>query len=359
MNKAKYLTILLLLLPVFVLAQDTGESTQGSDITPTPGSIEAVEAAPAQPRVSVTVTPKAITSKTPTPIPEETPSFSLTPTNLPSTSNNSTLIVVTLMIMAGIGIGAGFLKKNVNRKNQTGNTEEDRCGSIRELLEQKKQELEEMIKGWPEDKIKEVAQDKAVGLAKKHEGLGKGIDIAEDIKERYDKLNETIEMLQNKYDLCMLNLSLPGKLVIKEFELDYEGEVKEVIYRELRKLGRIKEGQVASFDSDLNRIADIYTNRSRFLIALLDDKVVGTAAIEEIDQDSAELKRMYVKSDLHGQGVAQKLFDMALKFAKEQNYKKLILITNQVMERAHGFYKKNEFIQIGEEDDKLTFELKL
>jgi len=149
------------------------------------------------------------------------------------------------------------------------------------------------------------------------------------------------------------------KVKIVEFDDKYEEQAKEVIYRELRKLGRLNENQVASPDSDLNHIGEIYKGRSRFWLALQDDKVVGTTAIKELNGSEAELVRMYVLSEMHGTGVGQKLFNQALEFVASKNYKKIVLCTNKIMQRAQRFYEKNGFVKISEDDDKLIFELVL
>ncbi len=96
----------------------------------------------------------------------------------------------------------------MNKGAQEKNREKDdnRCDNIKELLDQKKKELEDMVRGWPEEKVKQMATDRVLGELKKDEGVRKVLDVAEDVKDKYDTLTATIEKLQQKYDLCMLGL---------------------------------------------------------------------------------------------------------------------------------------------------------
>ena len=144
---------------------------------------------------------------------------------------------------------------------------------------------------------------------------------------------------------------------IQEFEPRFGTEAVELICAWLVKLGLAPESVRPSADSDLSNINDVYSGRSRFWVALDNSgKVVGTAAIREMDTDSAELKRMYVEEAWHSKGVAQQLLLESLVFAKRQSYKKIILETNKVMTRAHRFYEKHGFVRTSENEQCYFYE---
>ncbi len=91
--------------------------------------------------------------------------------------------------------------------------------------------------------------------------------------------------------------------------------------------------------------ADYLENGGNFWIALDENNnVIGTIAGKVIDNETIELKRMYVRKECRGYGIAQELLNNLEKFAADNGFKYLILGTYERMERAIGFYTKNLFI---------------
>lgn len=146
---------------------------------------------------------------------------------------------------------------------------------------------------------------------------------------------------------------------IIEFKPEYEQSVKDLIHLVLRHLGIKNKYPEINKDTDLDYILEKYKGRGRFWLALKDRKLIGTVAIEEMDNNVAKLKRMFVLPEYQGTGIGQKLFDTALKFAKDNEYKTLRLNTDKIMSRAHKFYEKNKFHKIGEDQDRLFYEMNL
>lgn len=146
---------------------------------------------------------------------------------------------------------------------------------------------------------------------------------------------------------------------IIEFQPEYEQPVKDLIHLVLRSLGITNKYPEINRDTDLDYILEKYKDRGRFWLAIRGKELVGTVAIEEKDHNIAKLKRMFVLPEFQGSGIGQKLFDTALNFAKNNGYKTLRLNTDKIMNRAHRFYEKNGFRKIGEDDDRLFYELDL
>ncbi len=97
-------------------------------------------------------------------------------------------------------------------------------------------------------------------------------------------------------------------------------------------------------DADLNDIKKHYLeNNGEFLVAVLDNKILGMGAIRKIDNDTAELKRMRVKTDYQGQGVGSVILESLIERAKKLWYKNLILDTSSKQESAQNLYKKFGF----------------
>lgn len=205
-----------LISPVQILAQDGSIPAAKVIDTPTPtadAGVSATMVPVAAPAATSVVTPRPILT-TVEPMPTSRPSPSISPANFTNNQANSSQedwfykYAVTLFGVGGaatLAYGVFKFKKSKNNKNEKNS--DGKCGSIRELLEQKKKELEVMIKNWPQDKLKQIVEEKITEQLEKNEETKKLLEI----KEKYDKVKNTIEMLQKKYDLCMLDLPNVGK----------------------------------------------------------------------------------------------------------------------------------------------------
>ncbi|MBX4190025.1 hypothetical protein KW791_01895 [Candidatus Parcubacteria bacterium] len=215
-----------LLFAGFALAIETPTPTADSGgqapiSTPAATAISATPAATSvvrtqAPTATVTVPPKPTATLRPLPSPTPTPqpSVSVQPITTTEPEGDSSVPYVvagSLIALALAAIGYQNQKSNQNK-------DKDRCGNVRELLEQKKREMKDMLKSLPSDKAKEFAKEAALGQVKKNDDLRKVLEKVEGAKEKYDKLKETIELLEKKYNLCMLELP-------KGESLNYKGTI--------------------------------------------------------------------------------------------------------------------------------------
>lgn len=139
---------------------------------------------------------------------------------------------------------------------------------------------------------------------------------------------------------------------IQEYSDIYKNQVVDVIGRTLSDISVISKKDLPLDDEDLQKIPKIYSKKGRFWIAVKDGQVIGTVAIKDMGDKTAKLKRMFVLVDHHGTGVGQKLLDHAVDFARSQGFKKIILNTHALMNRAHRFYEKNDFVKKEKKGDK-------
>lgn len=134
--------------------------------------------------------------------------------------------IAGIIFAAVAGIGAAFVAVKFllrGKHNADGNSqkkEDARCDDIRSLLEQKKKELEEMLQKWPEDKLKAMAKGVIMKELKKDEDIKSAIETFEEAKKKYDALKGAIELLERKYDLCMLKLPSAGRVKAAIFDLN-------------------------------------------------------------------------------------------------------------------------------------------
>ena len=98
---------------------------------------------------------------------------------------------------------------------------------------------------------------------------------------------------------------------------------------------------------DLVNIPETYQkNNSNFWIAIENDKVIGTIALENHSDNRGYLKRFYVDKAYRGKGIAQQLLAALVQYAKDNNYKKILLATFEDLVAANKFYNKTGFIRI-------------
>lgn len=142
---------------------------------------------------------------------------------------------------------------------------------------------------------------------------------------------------------------------IQIFEKRYENEVISLISEIQQKefLINITPEQ----QPDLKNIKSFYQNKNgNFWIAVHDEIVVGTIALLDIGNDEVALRKMFVKKEYRGkQGVAKKLLEEALTWAKAKKIKTIYLGTTSAFLAAHRFYEKNGFIEINKEDLPKSF----
>ena len=87
-------------------------------------------------------------------------------------------------------------------------------------------------------------------------------------------------------------------------------------------------------------------NRGLFLVAIDAGNVIGTGAIRAIDQNSAEIKRLWLLERYHGQGIGYRMVTMLLDFARQAGYRRIQLLTDGKQGRAIQFYRRIGFSEL-------------
>ena len=101
------------------------------------------------------------------------------------------------------------------------------------------------------------------------------------------------------------------------------------------------------FTKELKTI-DIQYNKpgGSLLLAYNEHIAVGCAGIRELDTDTAELKRMFVRTEYRRYKIGQKLLELSLDIAKVLNYSKIRLDTLPGMTQAQHLYRTSGFYEI-------------
>jgi len=133
----------------------------------------------------------------------------------------------------------------------------------------------------------------------------------------------------------------------------YTPEDKEEVMEMVAEiLGNIFNGDPTQFK--LLKEFNVTKDYLLFLVAEVDNKIVGTMALKKIDNETVRLKRMYVREEYRRRGIAQKMFDIIVDFAKKHKFKRILLHTYPIMENAQRFYKKNGFVETtGDDPDQI------
>ncbi len=94
-------------------------------------------------------------------------------------------------------------------------------------------------------------------------------------------------------------------------------------------------------------------NHGLFLVIVDEGRVVGTGAIMRLDDDTCELKRMWVLQEYRGHGLGRKLAQLLLDFARRAGYKRVRLDVGDAerQERALKLYKRLGFYCIERYND--------
>lgn len=79
------------------------------------------------------------------------------------------------------------------------------------------------------------------------------------------------------------------------------------------------------------------------IIVYADGKPVGAGAIRPYDEESIELKRVFVKQEAQGKGIGTELVKQLIAWSKELGYKRMILETGVLLEEATHVYQKLGF----------------
>ena len=79
------------------------------------------------------------------------------------------------------------------------------------------------------------------------------------------------------------------------------------------------------------------------VIAYYNDKPVGCGCFKKFDEQSVEIKRMYVDPELRGRGIASAILNELEKWANEIGFKYTVLETGLKLDDANALYRKQGY----------------
>lgn len=87
-------------------------------------------------------------------------------------------------------------------------------------------------------------------------------------------------------------------------------------------------------------------NQVNFLIAFVNDDIVGCVGIRTLSLDESELRKFYIHPQYRNVGLGQALFEKAINLAKVSHFKQVYAGTMNIKLKAQAFYKRNHFHEI-------------
>lgn len=111
---------------------------------------------------------------------------------------------------------------------------------------------------------------------------------------------------------------------------------------ELDKELEIMDGEDHEFYHQFNHLDNIH----HVVVVYLFNTPVGCGAIKKYDQEKIEIKRMFVRPDRRGHGLAGQILAELEKWAKELKFTYCILETGVNQPAAIQLYRKSGYIQI-------------
>ena len=73
------------------------------------------------------------------------------------------------------------------------------------------------------------------------------------------------------------------------------------------------------------------------------NRVIGGGAIRRYDDETIELKRVFVHTEYQGRGIGSRLVSLLTEWAVELGYKKMVLETGELLAESCAVYKKLGF----------------
>jgi putative acetyltransferase len=138
-------------------------------------------------------------------------------------------------------------------------------------------------------------------------------------------------------------------ITISPIQPDDNPVIANIIRSVLTDFGLNKPG-TAFADPILDQLSEVYkTPRSKYYIASVDGMIAGGAGISQLEggeKHICELQKMYLLTEFRGQGIARKLIEECLDFARSENYTHCYLETVPELKNAIRLYEYFGFINL-------------
>jgi putative acetyltransferase len=115
---------------------------------------------------------------------------------------------------------------------------------------------------------------------------------------------------------------------------------------ELTALVMIQQREVRDADGGVDGLVYPVHDDAEYLVAVVGGRVVGCGAVQALDADSAEIKRMYVRPAYRGRGIARQLLAALEAYAAAGGHGELRLETGTYLPAAIALYTSSGYERI-------------
>jgi GNAT superfamily N-acetyltransferase len=95
-------------------------------------------------------------------------------------------------------------------------------------------------------------------------------------------------------------------------------------------------------------VAEMSPPSGRFLVVYVDGSPVGCGTVRRFDDATGEIKRMYVRPEGRGRGVARRILAELEEAAREIGYARIVLDTGDRMPEAQALYRSSGYREIAD-----------
>ncbi len=122
-------------------------------------------------------------------------------------------------------------------------------------------------------------------------------------------------------------------------------QITDLVYGVLKEYGL--KPDPACTDADIKDIESSYFGRGGkfFVLETEDGSIIGAYGLYPVDEQTCELRKMYLKKAHRGKGLGKFLLEDALSKARQLGFEKMILETASVLKEAIALYKSYGFVE--------------
>jgi ribosomal protein S18 acetylase RimI-like enzyme len=105
--------------------------------------------------------------------------------------------------------------------------------------------------------------------------------------------------------------------------------------------------KLQNYDAEVEHLADKYgLPDGRLYLARMDGRAAGCIALRKLDRETCEMKRLYVRPEFRGRGIAEQLVKTIIDDAGSIGYRAMLLDTLPFLREAIHLYRKLGFYEV-------------
>ena len=142
---------------------------------------------------------------------------------------------------------------------------------------------------------------------------------------------------------------VPGYTYRQELAVLFDAYTAMLIEGEPEMAGYLRQ---QNYEQELSHLWEKYGGADgRLYVALAEGRVVGCIALRRFDEESCELKRLYVLPAFRGHGIARGLTRRLIAEARAIGYRRMLLDTLPFLRSAIALYESEGFYRVDKYND--------